>query len=159
MKIEGIFTFNEGQPNEFQLRNSLLSSGAEYFLRTVFRGEAILPANFYIGLTSAHPGFVATLASLAAGEPTTGGYARIAAARGTSDWTVTFINGAWRARSKLCVFTASGDWVTVWRRVFLCDASSGTVGNAFALSGPAEEDQLVLSGAPPSVVYDLWMRA
>lgn len=160
MKTEGIFTINPGTPREFQLRNTLVSDGASYFLRTLFRGEAVLPANFYIGLTNANPGFdLSTLAAIAGGEPNVAqGYARQPAVRNTSDWVVTEINGAWRARSKLVTFTASGTYSIDWVRMFICNAASGTSGNVFALSNPAVVPNHVTVGLGPPVRYDFWMR-
>jgi len=160
MRIEGEFTVNPNTPFEQRLKNTLVSDGASYFLRTLFRAEAVLPANFYIGLTNANPGFdLSTLVAIAAGEPNTAqGYARQPAVRNTTDWTVTEINGAWRARSKLVTFTASGTYSIDWVRLFLCNLVSGTGGNVFSLSAPAIAPNHVLVGGGPSVVYDFWMR-
>lgn len=160
MRVQGIFTVNPDTPEEFQLENTLVSDGAEYFLRTLFRGEAVLPANFYIGLTTQNPGFdLSTLAAIAAGEPDVAqGYARQPAVRNTSDWVVSEINGAWRARSKLVTFTSTGTYSVDWVRMFLCNAVSGTVGKVFALSGPSVTPNHVINAQNPQMRYDFWMR-
>lgn len=141
-------------------KNTLVANGASWFLRDIFRKETtLLPDTFYLGLTNASYTFDSTtLSDLAAGEPSGHGYARQAINRNTSDWTVSEVNGVIQALSKTCTFTASSDWTSTWLRFFLCDASSGTVGNVISVSGPAPSARTVLSGAGPSVAYTYYLR-
>lgn len=161
MEVEGIYTINPGTDKEFSLKNALVSDGAEYFLRTIFRGEAILPATYYIGLTNVNPGFAgSSLVAVNAGEPAVAhGYARQAAVKNTVDWTVTFVNGAWRAQSKVVTFTVSSDYVTSWNRLFLCNVNAGTGGLVFSLSGPAPALILpLLADGNFTAQFSFWMR-
>lgn len=136
-------------------RNTIIGQGASLMLRAIFRGEAVLPADYYIGLTNVNVAFsdAVALATAAGAEPSGHGYARQAAAQDTTDWTVEVVNGIYRARSKSVAFTASSDWATPWSRMFVCDASSGTTGNVFAISGPLSSPANVLNGAGPTVEY------
>lgn len=143
----------------YRKKNTLVANGASWFLRTVFRGEAVLPATYYLGLTNAGYTFDgATLAALAAGEPVGNGYARQALVKNTTDWTVQEVNGVMQALSKIATFTASADWTAQWLRMFICDASAGTVGNVVSVSGPAPALRTVLNGQGPSVRYSYYLR-
>jgi hypothetical protein len=140
-------------------KNTLVQTGASWFLRTVFRGEAVLPATYYMGLTNAGYSFDGTtLAGLAAGEPVGNGYARQALTKNTVDWTVQEVNGAMQALSKNVTFTASADWTQAWTRAFLCDAAAGTVGNVIAVAGPAPAPRTVLNGQGPTMNYTFYLR-
>lgn len=151
---------HEGAPVRLEFhKNTMLKTGAEYSLRTLFRGEAVLPAAFYIGLTSAAYAWSSTLATLAGGEPVGNGYARIALTRNTVDWTVQEVNGVEQALSKIVTFTCVGaNWTQNWQRMFLTDQAAGTAGYVFAVSGPAPAARVVSPGAAPSVQYTFYMR-
>lgn len=156
MILEGRFILNPG-PHEEVVENTIVQDGAERFLRSLFRGEAVLPSTYYVGLTLAAYTFTtATLALIAAGEPVGSGYARQAANRDTTDWTVEFINNAYRARTKTLVFGATSGYS--YSRMFLCNASSGTTGQVFALSRNTPAPRAVISGQGPSLAYELWLR-
>lgn len=156
--LGGSFVFNPG-PNEVVVKNTVVTKGAEYYLRTLFRNENILPANFYMGLTNSDYTFASVLADVAAGENTIGvnGYARGVIARDTVDFTVTQVNGLWQARSKTITFTASANWAKTWNKAFLANVASGA-GLLFAVSGPAPAAQTVLSGDGPSMAYQYIFR-
>lgn len=140
------------------IKNTLLQTGASWFLRTMFRGEAVLPATYYLGLTNATYTFTSTLAVLAAGEPAGNGYARQPLVKNTTDWTVQSVNGVMQALSKICLFTASADWDKTWQRMFICDVVNGTAGNVIAVSGPAPTPRTVLNGQGPSIQYQYFLR-
>jgi hypothetical protein len=130
--------------------NTLVGEGFALWLRTIFRAEAVLAANFYLGLTNAAIGYGDSLATAAAGEPSGNGYARQALTRGTGAWTVEQVNGLYRARSSLVTFTASANYDKTYTRMFLCDVSAGTGGKLHAASGPTPNPIQVLSGAGPA---------
>lgn len=142
------------------VKNTLVANGANWFLRTMFRGEAVLPATYYLGLTNASYTFDgATLAGLAAGEPVANGYARQALNKNTTDWTVQEVNGIYQALSKMCSFTCTtAPWTVQWLRMFLCDASAGTSGNVIAVSGPAPAPRNVIVGGGPEIQYAFYLR-
>lgn len=140
------------------IKNTLLETGANWFLRTMFRGESVLPSSYYMGLTNSSYSFTSSLADLAAGEPSGNGYARQELAVDTTDWTVQSVNGVMQALSKIVTFTASADWDKNWQRAFLCDAASGTSGNVISVSGPAPVPRTVLSGQGPSMQYQYYLR-
>lgn len=148
MRIFGAFWHNG-----IIIPNLIADQGAVLMLRNFFRGEAVLPANYYLGLTSAMLDFDSVLADAAAGEIAGNGYARQALNRGTGAWTVETVNSTRRARSSVANFTASADWSSTYRRMFLCDASAGTAGNLIAASGPTDAPVQVLSGFGPAVAY------
>ena len=141
-------------------KNTLVQFGANAFLRDIFRKETtLLPDIYYLGLTNASYTFDGTtLAGLHAGEPVGNGYARQAIDRNTTDWTVQEVNGVEQVLSKICTFVASADWTQTWLRMFLCDASAGTVGNVISLSGPAPAARTVLNGNGPEIQYTYFMR-
>lgn len=140
-------------------KNTLVATGASWFLRTMFRGEAVLPATYYVGLTNAAYTFDgATLATMAAGEPVGNGYARQALEKNTTDWTVQEVSGVMQALSKIVQFTATALWTQNWQRAFLCDAAAGTVGNVIAVSGPTPVARTVNTGQGPAVQYTYYLR-
>ncbi|HMD82453.1 MAG TPA: hypothetical protein VKE92_14150 [Anaerolineales bacterium] len=142
-----------------EIANTIVGDGADAFLRSLFRGEATAPATYYLGLTNASYTFAsATLTAIAAGEPSGNGYARQALVKNTSDWAVSAVNNQYKAESISVTFTASGTWSPNWTRMFLCNASSGTSGIVFALSG-ARSAQVVQSGQGPTLKYRFWLRA
>jgi hypothetical protein len=128
-------------------------------MQRTFRGEDVMPASLFMGLTNVGGSFDdVTLADLAAGEPVGNGYARQELVTGTSDWTVDEVNGVIRVISKTVEFTASANWDKAWDRMFLCTVLDGTSGDVFAISGPAPAPRTVLSGAGPSINYEFWLR-
>lgn len=156
----GYFTeFVKGKEQP-RIKNTLVATGALWFLRDIFRKETtLLPDIYYIGLTGASYTFDgATLTSLAALEPSGHGYARIALNRDTTDWSVQEVNGVMQALSKIVTFTASSDWDKTWLRAFICNVASGTSGSVIAVSGPAPAARTVLSGAGPSMRYEYYLR-
>lgn len=156
----GYFHFIED--NKLRIvKNTLVKTGAEWILRDIFRNETGLwPANMYMGLTSAGYSFDGTtLAGLAAGEPVGNGYARQLITRANVDWTVTEVNGAMQALSKIVTFTCSvANWTQNYQRAFLCDAAAGGVGNVMAVSGPTPAPRIVTPGNGPSSRYEFWLR-
>lgn len=150
MKIRGQFLHNGDL-----IDNTVIGQGVSLFLRSLFRAESVMPADFYIGLTNSSVDFLdgTALATAAATEPSGHGYARQATVRGTSDWTVELVNGVYRARSKVVTFTASSDYTQAYSRLFLTDQASGTAGIVFAVSGPTPDPVLILNGAGPSCGY------
>jgi hypothetical protein len=156
--FKGKYTILDKKGN-VEINNTIVKDGATLMLRSLFRGEATMPAAFYLGLTSASYTFDdATLADMAVLEPAGNGYARQLLTRNTTDWTVQEVNGVLQAVSKIVAFTASANWDKVWDRMFLCDAASGTSGNVYSVSGPAPSPRTVLSGAGPSIRYEFWLR-
>lgn len=159
MEFGGRFILNPGEPNEQVTPNAVLTDGCEYFLRTLFRAEAILPANFYIGLTNAAGDFNVTFATIAAGEPNVAqGYARQPAVRGVGDWTVTKVGNTWKATSKKVTFTSTGTYDKDFIRLFLCNIVSTSAGKLFALGAPLLVPQHVINGDNPGAIYEFWMR-
>lgn len=137
----------------------MTAAGSTLIFRSVFRGEAVLPAIWYLGLTNASYTFDGvTLAELAAGEPVGNGYARQVLNQDTSDWTISEVNGVIQVQSKTVIFTASANWDKSYSRMFLCDASAGTAGIVYAVSGPTPAPRTVLLGAGPSVSYQFFLR-
>lgn len=159
MNMEGFFIFDQGNPEERWVKNTIVAKGAEFFLRTLFRGETVLPATYYVGMTNSAYAFdTATLAAMAAGEPTNGGYVRQAANQDTTDWDVVVINNVYYAQSKSLVFPATADWNKVVSRAFLCDAETGTAGNVFAVSGADPLPKTILDGVGITLSYVLRLR-
>lgn len=144
----------------YRKKNTLVAQGASWFLRTIFRGEAVLPATYYLGLTNAAYTFdqANLLTALNAGEPVGNGYARQALVKNTVDWTVQEVNGVMQALSKIATFTASADWSAQWLRMFICDQAAGTAGQVISVSGPAPALRTVLNGQGPSVRYTYYLR-
>lgn len=157
--VAGCFILNPGTPQEIRVPNTIVEDGADKILRSVCRGEATLPAAFYMGLTNAAYEFDdADLDDIEAGEPVGNGYARQVLTRNTTDWNAPSLeNNAMRCVSKSVTFTASAEWNVAWTRMFLANVASGA-GNVFALSG-ALSPQTVLAGAGPTLRYELWCRA
>lgn len=156
MKKQGGYFCIEG---EKPIKNTLVAAGASLFMRSMFRGEAVLAATLYLGLTNSTYDFdTTTLANIAVGEPVGHGYARLALVRNTTDWTVQEVNGVMQAKSKIVTFTASSNWDKAWNRMFLSDQAAGTAGVLYAVSGPAPALRTVLSGAGPSCSYEFWLR-
>lgn len=142
-------------------KNTLVATGASWFLRDIFRKEtALLPNTYYLGLTNAAYTFdqATLLAALAVGEPVGNGYARMPLVRGTADWTVQEVNGVMQALSVTCAFTASANWDKTWTRAFICNAAAGTAGEVISVSGPAPAARTVLSGQGPSIKYEYYLR-
>lgn len=148
----------DGKPLGEPIKNTLLQTGASWFLRTMFRGEAVLPATYYLGLTNVAYTFTSSLADINVGEPAGHGYARQPLVKNTVDWTVQSVNGVMQALSKVAAFTASSDWDKTWNRMFICDVSAGTAGNVLSLSGPAPAPRTVLNGQGPSIQYQYFLR-
>lgn len=156
----GYFVEHVEGKEPLHIKNTLVAQGAQWFLRTMFRGEAVLPATYYLGLTNSSYTFdTATLALMAAGEPVANGYARQALNKNTTDWTVQEVNGVYQALSKIVTFTCTtAPWTVNWLRMFLCDAAAGTAGNVVAVSGPAPAARVVNVGAGPSIQYQFYLR-
>lgn len=157
MHIEGYFIENPDSSHEVRIKNTFVARGAELLLRNFFRAEAVLPADFYIGLSGVAYNFASVLTDLMVGEPVGNGYARQATVRGVADWDVSLVNNLWRARSKTVTFTATADWSRTYRRAFICSVAAGD-GNLFAVSGPKAAQQIVLDGETPRWAYELWLR-
>ena len=144
--------------DEIYHKNGLVANGASWFLRTVFRGEAVLPANYFLGLSSVTGTFDgATLAAMAAGEPVGNGYARQQLTKNTVDWSVAEANGAMQAQSKIVTFTATALWTQNWQYMFIADVAAGA-GNLVSISGPAPSPRVVNNGQGPSCRYEYWLR-
>jgi hypothetical protein len=147
--------FGEFVHNGVVIPNTIVGEGMALLLRAVFRGEAVLPTNYYLGLTNVAAGYGDSLATVAAGEPVGNGYARQPLVKSTSGWTVEQVNGFYRARSVVANFTASANYDKTYSRLFLCDVVSGTGGKLWAVSGPTPSPVQVLSGIGPSAAYIL----
>lgn len=140
------------------IKNTMLRTGAQWFLQTFFQGLAVTPATYYMGLTNAAYTWTSTLADLNVGEPAGHGYARQAITKNNVDWTVAEVNGFMQALSKIVTFTASSNWDKQWNRMFICDQAAGTAGSVVSVSGPAPALRTVLSGAGPSCQYEYFLR-
>ena len=156
-KLEGGYFIEHVGKHKFFRKNTVVEYGAERFLRTLFRAEAVLPAAYYMGLTSAAYNWNSTLADLEAGEPVGNGYARQTLTRNTVDWTVQEVNGVEQALSKLVTFTASGTWTQNWQRAFLATVAAGA-GDVIAVSGPAPAPRVVTVGTGPTMQYTFYLR-
>jgi len=90
------------------IRNRLFDAGELLVVRTVWRGEAVLPASFFGRLYNDTPVDTDTLALLT-GEPATGGYAAVAWARNTTDFgAAATVGGAGQTTGLSKTFTATG---------------------------------------------------
>lgn len=160
IKNGGYFTEHFPDGDKLEIKNTLVATGASWFLRTMFRGEAVLPATYYMGLTnSAYTFDTATLVLMAAGEPVGNGYARQPLVKNTVDWTVSEINGVMQALSKNVTFACTGaPWTQNWVRAFLCDQAAGTAGNVISVSGPTPSPRSVLVGQGPTLNYTYYLR-
>lgn len=134
--------------------NGMIGEGVEWLLRNAFRAEAVLPANWYIGLTNAAVAYGDSLATAAAGEPVGNGYARQPLVRNTTDWTAEQVNGIWRVRSKTVTFTASGTWTVDYQRMFIASVVSGA-GRLLSVSGSLASPVHITAGNGPTVDYRL----
>lgn len=125
----------------------IVDEGQEAFIKMLLQGLTTPVAaggNFFLGVCGAAIDQADTLADVA-GEPTvTAGYARQAITRDVIGFsTAGVINGVYRLKSKDITFTASGgNFSTSFRRLFLCDVVSGTVGTLFGYSGVFASVQL-----------------
>jgi hypothetical protein len=111
-------------------------------LHSFFRGGDP-PAGYEVALVSGQPSNTDTPLDLV-GEPSGNGYARVALARDTTDWsTIELSDGHYRAVSKGAVFTASGgDWPEVNYWVLLTTDSTQRV----VAWGPTSEPLTLLNG-------------
>ena len=151
----GYFVFNPGTPLEERIKNTLTADGAEMILQAAFQADDNFAAALYMGLSNASYTYEsASVASIAAEEPSGNGYARAALTRNATDWTVSLINGIMRVQSKLCTFTASGNWSKNWSRAFIIDQTATKV---IAASGAAPSERVVLTGQGPTVQYEFWL--
>jgi hypothetical protein len=130
--------------------------------------DASVPANMYIGMDqrcSAPPAETGltennTLASLS-GEPSTGGYARIAnstagTGAGGQDFVLSQPSAAYRVTTKTCTFThngTGGSW-TGMTTIFLCDVASGTAGDLYA-SVPMSQSRTIAAAESISITLYL----
>lgn len=140
--------------NGEEIDNTIVGEGWQLMLQSMFQAGAVLPTNFYLGLTSANLNYNSVLADATAGEPVGNGYARQPLVRSGSGWTVELVNGLYRARSANVTFTASANWASTYSRMFLANVVSGA-GKLFAASGPSPSPISVLSGAGPVCSYIL----
>lgn len=139
------------------LPNTLVGTGAQAYLKKLFQNADVLPANLYLGVTTANYSYATTLADVELAEPVGNGYARQPLARSAVGWDVSYINGAYRAKSSICVFTATSDWDKPWRNIFLCTVASGA-GLLLAISGKYAAEIKTKAGAAPSLAYEFWAR-
>jgi hypothetical protein len=106
--------------------NALADQGEQSMLDVYFRAGSP-PASFYLGLWNDTPVDTDTLADLT-GEVSGTGYARIAAARNSTDFpTLALASGDYQVTSVTKTFTASGTWSAATAMV-LCTAATGTAG-------------------------------
>jgi len=158
MLVEGRFILNPRSEKRQVIRNRIVSEGGLLFLRSLFRGEDVLPVSFYLGLTNSPYNSDTVLADIEPGEPVGNGYARQELTRDVDHWTVSEVNGLLRAQSEIVTFTASADWNHTWNRMFLTDVLQENPGSLFALSGPTDGSQVTHTGDNPEVQYEYWLR-
>lgn len=116
------------------MATELHSEGLEYILGVMFGGLQSIPENFYLGWCTNTA--LAENASLGAQTELSGnGYARVAIASDTSDWTAAAVStDAYKVTSKVCTFTASGGAWSSAKTWFVATSSDDT-GQLIA-SGP-----------------------
>lgn len=161
--IRGGFRIWLPNKEELFIPNQIVEEGEESFLKMITQDDQTdVPGgdDFYIGLCGNVIDNDATLASLT-GEPSgAGGYARKAIERSAIGWpTQDVANGIRRAATSIETFTASGaNFSAAFRRMFLCNVSSGTSGLLFAISGPLENSYLLEDGQSFDTRYELYLR-
>lgn len=161
--MRGQFVFWPDSDREVVVPNNILDEGEEAFLKMIAQahtGDVNAGANYYVGLMGDTWAEDTTLATLA-GEPSNaGGYARKAVARNSTGWpTIGVVNGIWRAATLLLTWAPSGaDFSVAVRRAFLCNASSGTVGKLFAVSGALPSELEMEDGSSYPMRYELYAR-
>lgn len=151
--FKGSYVLYPGTDKEIVIPNTVVGEGMALLLRGVFRGEAVLPANYYLGLSNIAAEYGDSLATIAAGEPVGNGYARQPLPKSTSGWVVEQVNGFYRARATTVNFTASANYDKTYTRLFICDVLSGTGGKLWSVSGPTPAPVQVLNGAGPPASY------
>lgn len=147
------------------IRNQVTLEGAISLQKMAFQGatsDIAVGGNFYIGLCRMvdEPLITYTLTDVT-NEPTTaGGYARKAVTRDATGWpTQVTVNNVPLIRTKVVTFAASGaDFDQAHNRLFLTDASSGTSGILFAISGKRAVNQDILDGESLDVYYQMGWR-
>jgi hypothetical protein len=99
--------------------NHLADEGEKSMLDAFFRGQNI-PTAFELALFNDTPVDTDKVKDLT-GEPTSGGYARQALNRDTTDWPILELHeGDWRVASKAVTFAATGgDWGPVTHGVLI----------------------------------------
>lgn len=159
LRIKGAFGFPRKRIFTW---NIIPNVGEDAFLKMIARGDATIVApggNFYIGLTNnTNVGPTAVLADLTGEPPVANGYARKPITRDATGFpTVDSVNGISRAVSANVNFAAAGGDIGPFTRAFLTDASAGTVGTLFAISGELPEPVTIEDGNDEDVNYQLFL--
>lgn len=131
--------FSEGNILHDEGEQALLSA----YFATAYSGFGAPPANLHLGLDNRTALAEANNLAAITGEPTAGGYARIALATGGTglagqDFHINQPAAYFRADSKQVVWTATANW-TQAKHLFLCTVATGTLGKLIcskALSAP-----------------------
>lgn len=130
------------------------------FLQMLMQGSTSIVtagSHFYIGLCDNDPAKDDDLTDVSELD-TVFGYARQGAVRNATDWVISLVNGVYRARSAVLTFTAAGgDWQP-FRRAFLTNVDSGTVGKLLAYSAPLPADVMLLDGISFTMQFPFYMK-
>ena len=140
--------------------NIIPNVGEEAFIKMIAQGnnaDVAPDGDYFMGLcTNTNVGPTAVLSDLA--EVSGGGYARKAIERNATGFpTIDSTNGIYRALSKTVNFAASGADIGPFTRAFLCNASSGTSGVLFAISGQLPSAVTILDGNDLDTAYELFL--
>ena len=138
--------------------NTICVDGAEQFLAELFQGTAA--ATFYLGLCNQVPDNGDTHADITT-EPTigTGGYARIALARNSTDFpAIASANNESYVTSKAVTFTASGPgFDAAFSRLFLCSTATLFAGILFSYSAALATAITLAAGDTYIVQYRFYL--
>lgn len=141
----------------------IVTEGEEALLKMLFQDDQTIVAgggNWYLGLCEQTPAKGDTLASITTEPTSTGGYARIAIARDSTDFptaNIGQVSGETRILSLLKTFTAVGaDFSRTFDRAFLCNVASGTAGILIAYTGQYSSAIQLLNGQSQDVQFEFY---
>jgi len=155
--MRGQFIINPGTEKEIIVPNTIVAEGAEAYLATLFNSTAL--TGFYVGLCNQVPDNADVLADITTEPGATGGYARQALARNSTDWpTIATVDEETSVKSKVVSFAASGaDFDTAITRMFLASVASGA-GTLYSYSAALASAVTVLDGDSFDVQYEMFLR-
>lgn len=161
--LKGRYTLFPNSPKQEIVENNIVWQGRQSFLQMLVQAistDVGVGGNYYVGLCGYSVTADMSLANLV-GEPTIGtnGYQRIAIPRNPTGWpTVDRVNGISRAVSRTSTFAASGGAIGPFRRLFLTNASSGSSGVLYSISGPFDADRSISAGETLPIDFELYLR-
>jgi hypothetical protein len=156
---KGLYRIFLPNGHSYEVPNKIVDEGNEAFAKMCLHADNTIvagAANFYVGLTAGTPDDDTLLSTLTGEPPVADGYSRKAIVRSSAGWTLSKINGNWRAISPVLTWTPSGTWASGFDRAFLCSVSAGSSGVLFGYSAAFPELITPSVGNPVEMQYELW---